>query len=71
MSCVLSPGHGAHCALRLLLFHAYYSVLDQNVKEHYRFQNPSWCKIVDARTTYFIRLKDLPLHHLGKLAETI
>lgn len=25
MSCVLSPGHGAHCALRLLLFHAYYS----------------------------------------------
>lgn len=35
------------------------------------FKNPSWCKIVDARTTYFIRLKDLPLHHLGKLAETI
>ena len=40
MSCVLSPGHGARCALRLLLFHAYYSVLDQYVKEHDRFQKP-------------------------------
>ena len=50
-------------ALRLLLFHAYFSV-HQYVKDLFFFpicRALIWRKIVDARTTYFTRYVDLPL----------
>ena len=47
--------HGAHCAIRLLLFPRHF--LNRCVKELllWSFPNLSRCKIVAARTTYFIR----------------
>lgn len=58
MSCVLSPGHGAHCAIRLLLFHAY-CVVNQQAKELLFAIVKKKCKVVVARATYFISLKDV------------
>lgn len=58
MSCVLSPGHGAHCAIRLLLFHAYY-VVNQQAKELLLAIVKKRCKVVVARATYFTSLKDV------------
>lgn len=58
MSCVLSPGHGAHCAIRLLLFHAY-CVVNQQAKELSFAIVKKRCKVVVARATYFTSLKDV------------
>ena len=58
MSCVLSPGHGAHCAIRLLLFHAYY-VVTIKPKSYCLLLLKKRCKVVVARATYFISLKDV------------
>ena len=72
MSCVLSPGHGAHCAIRLLLFHAY-CVVNQQAKELLFAIVKKRCKVVVARATYFISLKDVSFafeNHEANIADT-
>lgn len=51
-------------ALQLLLFHAYYfcaSICQRTILSCPFIETLIWRKIVAARTTYFIRYKDLPL----------
>lgn len=51
-------------ALQLLLFHAYYfcaSICQRTILSCPFIETLVWRKIVAARTTYFIRYKDLPL----------